>query len=197
MITVAQVRAALAQRRPREGNAPEAQPAAVALVLVEGTPPRGVELLLIKRAQQAGDPWSGQMALPGGRREASDVDLLATAVRETHEETGVVLERTQSLGALDDLVPVAPTLPPVLVRPFVFAVAGAPGPGARPALVTNREVERALWVPLERFSDPDVRSDVTFTLRGVERTFPAYRLGDDVVWGMTERILTPFLGLVR
>jgi 8-oxo-dGTP pyrophosphatase MutT (NUDIX family) len=188
VITLTQVRRALRSYQPVRVDAPEALPAAVALILYEGT--GGVEALFIKRAQQAGDPWSGQVALPGGRREPGDTDLLATAVRETREETGIELAGAEQLGPLDDLYPRTPTLPPVVVRPYVFAV------GARPALVPDVEVERAFWVPLQRLSEPGVRRDLTLTVQGVERTFPAYRLGDDVLWGMTERIITPFVELV-
>jgi 8-oxo-dGTP pyrophosphatase MutT (NUDIX family) len=192
VITLEQVRRELRSYQPVEVNAPEALPAAVALILYEGTGGGGggVEALFIKRAQQAGDPWSGQIALPGGRREPADADLLATAVRETREETGIELTGVEQLGALDDLYPRTPTLPPVVVRPYVFVV------GARPALVPDVEVERAFWVPLRRLGEPGVRRELTLTIRGVERTFPAYQLGDDVLWGMTERIITPFVDLV-
>ena len=191
MITLEQVRRELRSYQPVEVNAPEALPAAVALILYEDTGGgEGVEALFIKRAQQAGDPWSGQVALPGGRREPADADLLATAVRETREETGIELTGVEQLGALDDLYPRTPTLPPVVVRPYVFVV------GARPALVPDVEVERAFWVPLGRLGEPGVRRELTLTIRGVERTFPAYQLGDDVLWGMTERIITPFVDLV-
>jgi len=191
VITLEQVRRALRSYQPVAVNAPEALPAAVALILYEDTGGGGgVEALFIKRAQQAGDPWSGQVALPGGRREPADADLLATAVRETREETGIELTGVEQLGALDDLYPRTPTLPPVVVRPYVFVV------GARPALVPDVEVERAFWVPLRRLGEPGVRRELTLTIRGVERTFPTYQLGDDVLWGMTERIITPFVDLV-
>ena len=190
MITLEQVRRALRSYQPVAVTAPEALPAAVALILYEGTGGGGVEALFIKRAQQAGDPWSGQIALPGGRREQADSDLLATAVRETREETGIELTGVEQLGALDDLYPRTPTLPAVVVRPYVFVV------GTRPALVPDVEVERAFWLLLGRLGEPGVRRELTLTIRGVERTFPAYQLGDDVLWGMTERIITPFVDLV-
>lgn len=185
VITLAGVRAALRDVRPRAATAPGAQPAAVSLVLVEGA--QGVELLLIRRAERAGDPWSGQVALPGGRQDPADSDLLATAIREAREETGVDLRSAERLGVLDDLAPVTPTLPRVLVRPFVFALP------QRPELVTNEEVQRAFWVPLARLVHPGTRRDVTRVVRGVERTFPAYVVDDEVIWGMTERILTPLI----
>ena len=189
VITLEVVRRALDGHEGRVVHAPDARPAAVALVLIERAD--GVAALFIRRAVREGDPWSGQVALPGGHHETGDPDLLATALRETREETGVELGHAVLLGVLDDLHPRTPTLPPVVVRPFVFALTAAP------PLVLNDEVERAFWLPLDRLAAPGVRGDVTITVRGTELTLPAYRVGDDVIWGMTERILTPFLELVR
>ena len=188
MITLAAVRRALRDHRPQVADAPDARPAAVALVLLEG--PQGLELILIKRAERGDDPWSGQIALPGGRYEGGDRDLEATAVRETSEETGVDLSGAERLGALDDLYPRTSLLPPVVVRPFVFALT------RRAALVPSDEVQRAFWLPLGRLSEPGVRREVTVTVRGGAHTLPAYLVDDDLIWGMTERILTPFVDLV-
>jgi 8-oxo-dGTP pyrophosphatase MutT (NUDIX family) len=187
-MTLERARQALAGYAAQEITAPEARPAAVALILVEQS--GDLEALFIKRAARAGDPWSGQVAFPGGRHDLEDADLLATAIRETREETGVELSDAERLGVLDDLYPRTPTLPPVRVRPFVFALP------ARRSLVASVEVERAFWVPLARIVDPSVRRDVKLLVGGVERVFPAYDLGEDVIWGMTERILTPFLQLL-
>ena len=187
-MTIAAVRRALAGYTALVEEAPEALPAAVALILIER---QGLEALFIKRAARAGDPWSGQVALPGGRYEPEDADLFHTAMRETREETGVDLTRAERLGVLDDLYPRTPTLPPVRVRPFVFTIPAAP------LLVISDEVERAFWVPLARFAEPGTRRDVKLIVRGEPRVFPAYDLGDDVIWGLTERILTPFLTLTN
>ena len=188
MITLATVRRALRDHHPQVADAPDARPAAVALVLLEG--PQGLEILLIRRAERADDPWSGQIALPGGRYDVGDRDLFATAVRETREETGVDLSAAERLGVLDDLHPRTPTLPPVVVRPFVFALT------RRAGLVPSDEVQRAFWLPLGRLSDPGVRRAVTLTLHGAVRTFPAYLVDDELIWGLTERILTPFVDLL-
>src|SRR5687768_2605338 len=69
---------------------PEARPAAVALVL-RAVEMKGLELLFIRRAEYADDPWSGQVAFPGGRHESGDESLERTAIRETWEETGIDL----------------------------------------------------------------------------------------------------------
>ena len=187
-MTLERVRRALAGYAAQQIEAPEARPAAVALILLEQSD--GLEALFIKRAARSGDPWSGQVAFPGGRHDPEDADLLATAIRETREETGLELVDAERLGALDDLYPRTPTLPPVRVRPYVFAL-----PARRP-FTASAEVERAFWVPLTRFMQPSVHREVKLLVRGTERVFPAYDLGDDVIWGMTERILTPFLGLI-
>jgi len=186
--TLAAVRFALQDFRAKPEAAPGASPAAVALILLEG--PRGLETLLIRRAERADDPWSGQVALPGGRYVPADADLLVTAIRETREETGVDLSAAERLGVLDDLYPRTPTLPAVVVRPFVFALA------SRPTLVPGVEAARVFWLPLDRLSQRGVRRDFTLPVRGVERTFPAYVIDEIVIWGMTERILTPFLKLI-
>src|SRR5207249_4979472 len=188
--TLARVRDALEDHRAKPETAPEARPAAVALILLEGPPSHGLEALFIRRAERSDDPWSGQVALPGGRYDPGDVDLLVTAIRETREETGVDLSAAERLGVLDDLYPRTPTLPAVVVRPFVFALA------SRPTLVPGVEAARVFWLPLDRLSQRGVRRDFTLPVRGVERTFPAYVVDEIVIWGMTERILTPFLKLI-
>ena len=182
------VRRALREHRPQVADAPDAKPAAVALVLLEG--PEGLEILLIRRAERVDDPWSGQIAFPGGRYDVGDRDLEATAIRETREETGVDLSRAEPLGALDDLYPRTSLLPPVVVRPFVFALT------RRTPLVPSDEVQRAFWLPLRRLSEPGVRREVTVTVRGGAHTLPAYLVDDEMIWGMTERILTPFVDRV-
>ncbi len=154
--------------------------AAVAVILA----PDPDSVLLIRRAEREGDPWSGHMALPGGRQDPTDPELVDTAIRETAEEVGLILTREVLIGALDDVVPRSPALPPIAVRPYVFAVAG------RPELQLNPEVAGALWVPLDYLLHPDTRHTVQLDIRGENRVFPAFRLDDSVVWGMTERILS-------
>jgi 8-oxo-dGTP pyrophosphatase MutT (NUDIX family) len=160
--------------------------AAVSVILA----PDPDAVLLIRRAERAGDPWSGHIGLPGGRVDRGDPDLQATALRETAEEVGWSLNRGQLIGQLDDVWPRTPLPRLIVVRPFVFAA-------ARPLqLVLSGEVAEAFWVPLDRLRDPSIYRDVTLELRGEQRSFPAYHLDTDVIWGLTERILTPLLALV-
>ena len=186
MTALDHVRRVLESRPGRADHDPAARPAAVALVLHER--PDGLSALFIKRAVRDGDPWSGQIAFPGGRYQEADRDLLSTAIREAREEVGIHLDPEEQLGALDDVNPRTPQLPPIVVRPYVFAVP------ERPALVASpEEVQRAFWISLSRLSDPATRTQITRTLRGVPRTFTAYQLEGEIIWGMTERILRSFL----
>lgn len=186
-ITFDRIQERLASRRPLRSDAAGRREAAVALVLAEGGG-EGPDILLIKRAEKRGDPWSGQMGLPGGRREPDDRALLETAVRETREETGIDLTRETCLGELDDLAPTTPVLPPVLVRPFVF---GLP---SRPDAILSSEVDRLVWTPLLGLKTLEGESEVT--VAGARLSVPAYRIGPHVVWGMTHRILKPFIEFV-
>ena len=161
--------------------------AAVALIVA----PSPDALLLIQRAERPGDPWSGHMALPGGRRDSQDDDLLATALRETGEEVGISLGRETLLGALADVVPRTPTLPPIAVRPFLLAVP------IRPTLVLNPEVAAATWVSLEELLQPEAHQRVYVDIQGLSQEVWAYVLSAGVVWGMTERILTTLVGHMR
>jgi len=160
--------------------------AAVALILrAEGT---SLELLMIKRAVYEGDPWSGQVALPGGRREEGDATLEQTAIRETREETAVDLAaHGRILGRLDELLPATPVLPRIAIAPYVAALAAAS------ALVPSPEVDAAFWVPLDALRDPGAWTEVELQVRGARRSFPAFLYNEYVIWGLTERILRQFL----
>jgi len=170
--------------------------AAVAVVL-RGPTLAEAEVLLVRRAARAGDPWSGDMAFPGGRRGPGDVDLAATARRETHEEVGLALgDDAPLLGRLRQVATVAPSgarrVRPMLVSPFVFALTAPEAP----ALVTGHEVAGTRWVPLEAFVDPDNRARRPWRLFGVTWPAPAWRLGEDVVWGLTHQMITSLVRAV-
>ncbi|HEX3235187.1 MAG TPA: CoA pyrophosphatase [Gemmatimonadales bacterium] len=175
----------LASHRPwTDPDAEALRWAAVAVVLK----PAPDAVLLIRRAERVGDPWSGHMALPGGRREPGDDDLVATAIRETSEEVGLPLSRGQLLGVLDDVVPRTPVLPPIAIRPCVFLL------HAQLPLTLNPEVAGARWVELDRLLHPGTRHPVRLEIRGESREVDAYQLDDAIVWGLTERVLS---GLLR
>ena len=174
-----------------EGDEPGLRWASVAVVLL-GSTARDAELLFIRRAERVGDPWSGHVAFPGGRRDLADPDLEFTARRETVEELGLDLARAGRLvGRLDDLRPRSAALPKIVVRPFVYAVAEPP------VLQPNVEVQSAFWTPMARLLDPVVRREHVVDHAAGRWRMPAYRLGDDIVWGMTERIVSQLLLRLR
>jgi 8-oxo-dGTP pyrophosphatase MutT (NUDIX family) len=173
----------LAVSRPDAADDPALIWAAVAAVIA----PDPEAILLIRRAERVGDPWSGHMALPGGRREPEDPDLLSTAIRETREEVGLLLTAADLVGSLEDVVPRTPVLPPIAVRPYAFLVS------SRPRISLNPEVTASSWVPLSHLLRPDTWHPVRLEVAGQSRVVPAFELEDGIVWGMTERILTALL----
>ena len=150
-----------------------------------------LEVLLIHRAVREGDPWSGQIALPGGRRDPSDATLQDTAVRETLEETGIDLAaHGLVLGTLDELRPRTPHLPPIIVTPFVAVVA------AELTLEISDELSDAFWAPWSTFADPARIDERTVQVRGAEWKVSSYQVGERVIWGMTERMLRQLAGRI-
>jgi len=179
--------ALLASRQPRtEPGDSSSIWASVALIIA----PDPLAVLLIRRAERGGDPWSGHVALPGGRRDPHDDDLIQTAIRETREEVGLELDRAHLLGQLDDLAPRTSVLPPVIVRPHVFRLDRHDVP------ILSEEVAHAGWEPLAMLLSPETRTEHSHELAGVIRQLPAYRTGAGTLWGMTERILAAFRPLL-
>lgn len=162
--------------------------AAVALVL-RARKLEAVELLMIKRATYAGDPWSGHFALPGGRQEAGET-IEHTAVRETREETALDLSaRGAILGRLDDVQPHTVALPRLVITPFVGVVAGDG------SLTLSDEVADAFWIPVDALRAPDATREVVLELTGGPRRVPTFQHDGRTIWGLTERILRQFVAL--
>lgn len=189
---IARLRERISSRNPAEANEPAVRRAAVALILRLGDPLDEPELLFVQRAHYETDPWSGQVAFPGGREEPDDTSLLGTVMRETWEETGIDMKRDAELvGQLDDLRPQTVRLPAVVVRPYVMLI------GERSEPVLSDEVAAAFWVPLATLQGEAGWRDTVVTAGGLEFTRRAFHHGGFVVWGMTERILSEFLALSR
>lgn len=160
--------------------------ASVALIVRDRQLP---SVLLIKRAERSGDPWSGQVAFPGGKMQGGDRTVRHTAVRETMEEVGIDLSSsaeflgygvmsTTHTGTMD-VVPSAFELKEsVEVRP-------------------NAEVASFRWVGLDELLAPSARSTYALNREGREVDMPAYVVGDYVVWGLTYRILSSCLDVVN
>jgi 8-oxo-dGTP pyrophosphatase MutT (NUDIX family) len=164
--------------------------AAVALLLRLGEA-GALELLLIKRAVYASDPWSGHVALPGGRQEPGDATLLHTAIRETREEVGVdIAGRGLVLGVLDELGPSTPRLPPLTILPHVAVIE------REVPLTLSHEVAEAFWVPMARLRDPAASREVDLDLATGVRRVRSLSYQEHIIWGLTERILRQFFALL-
>lgn len=173
---------ALARHEARILRRADRRSAATALVLHPDDAGR-LRFVAVERVERVGDRWSGQMALPGGRREATDDSLLETARREAWEEVG--LDLADPIGRLDD---VGSRLGGIVVSTWVFAL------DAPPELeLQRREIAAAIHVPVDHLRSE--RSVTTYRHLGII-PMPAYRYQDRIIWGLTHRTLSSFLSVI-
>ncbi len=181
-VELATIRARLKDRRPRLHTGDAKRRAAVAAVLRQG--PIDTEVLLIRRAERQGDPWSGQMAFPGGHYDAGDTSMLATAIRETREEVGLDLSEHELIAPLDEHpATLAGVFTGLVIAPFVFAMRGAP------ELTPNYEVAAIVWASIGKMARGEVDTHHELSRGHKTLRFPAYAVGPHVVWGLTHRML--------
>lgn len=191
MHELAPLTAALADHRPKRRRLRRyVKRAAVAVILRETR--QGVEVLLVQRARRTGDPWSGDMALPGGRVDAVDDASASTAAcRETREEIGLAIDRGHGIGRLSDRL----TLDhrrraPMVVSPFVYR---SP---ARLRLCLNHEIAATCWVPLAWLDEPAHRATLHWHIGRLTLPMPCYDCGDGRrLWGLTLRMLDELITL--
>jgi 8-oxo-dGTP pyrophosphatase MutT (NUDIX family) len=146
------------------------------------------EVLLIKRAERDGDPWSGQVAFPGGRMREGERTAREVAIRETLEEVGVDLsEASEFLGYFDPFVTHTGTMN---VVPSVYLLKREVE--VRP---NRREVSSFIWTNLAKLLGPELRSTHKVGIQGQQVEMPAFVIGDYVVWGLTYRIVTTLMGI--
>lgn len=164
----------------------ESKPSAAVLVLLRPAG-EGLEVLLGRRVRRSEDPWSGQIAFPGGHRHREDPSLLETALRETREEVNLDLPgRAEILGHLPPRSP--GNVPGMLVVPFVAYASAPMEPRPGPEMVET------FWAPLDGL--PPTRSRTVVPTRVGELTVPAFSWRGFVIWGLTYRILEELLRLV-
>jgi 8-oxo-dGTP pyrophosphatase MutT (NUDIX family) len=140
------------------------------------------QIMFVKRAEKSGDPWSGQTALPGGKRNPEDQNLRETAVRETLEETRINLfEGCRFLGAME---PVRSTQKPEMqILPFVVLIE------KEQAIELNEELTEYFWTPLKELAKHKGTAKFSFG------EYPAYIIENHVIWGLTYRIMHNLLSL--
>ncbi len=189
-VSLQHIEQALRARQPRKQALRRLfKRAAVALILrqVGG----GAEVLMIQRSRNQGDPWSGDMAFPGGFLDPPDHHGLDAARRETVEEIGLQLAPDSCIGRLSELtVPLLPGRRGLVVSPYVFRLDGEPN------LAANAEVAEIIWVPLAFLQDPTNRESLVWGKRGIGIPMPCYRYRGRPIWGLSLRMLRELLALV-
>ena len=155
--------------------------AAVAILLRERND--DLEFFLVKRAEVEGDPWSGDMAFPGGKRGDNDRDLMETASREVLEETAIDLREVSKLGYMKPIYSSVRTN--MKVQPIVYVY------DEDPDVILNYELTRYLWAPLKEL----VRSRAKEDIKGWNSD--VYKYNGEVVWGLTFRMLEQLIEILE
>jgi 8-oxo-dGTP pyrophosphatase MutT (NUDIX family) len=189
--TAEQIRHALARHTPTLAERkPGMSEAAVSLVLAGVG--EDLRLCAIRRAEHPLDPWSGHMALPGGRADPADPHPRAVAERETWEEVGLILAGEHFLGQMSDvLVRLGGGDRRMILSPFVYFL----GEELLP-FTPSDEVAEAYWIPLAHLWDPRNASHLEWERSGNRLLYPAIRFGEHAIWGVTFRVLTLFSDLL-
>jgi 8-oxo-dGTP pyrophosphatase MutT (NUDIX family) len=174
----------MADYRPREVERDSGRAAAVLVPVIDRTD--GDHLLFTERSPDL-EAHPGEMAFPGGGYEPEDADLAGTALREANEEVGIRPEEAEIVGRLDDV----PGPYGHVVRPFVARV---PDRGYEP---DEREVVRVVVLSAADLADPEVYSvEERRNAEGGTVGLPFFRVGGDVVWGLTGFVLARLLSIV-
>jgi 8-oxo-dGTP pyrophosphatase MutT (NUDIX family) len=130
---------------------------------------------------------AGEIAFPGGRRDAEDPDLAATALREAEEEIGLPREAVQLLGELPHVSTFATGY---VIHPFVGTI-----PSGIAWQPSAREVDAVLELPLSEVRAARTRTPIE--RRGITFETDAYVLGEHLIWGATARIIELLLERLR
>jgi 8-oxo-dGTP pyrophosphatase MutT (NUDIX family) len=194
MLTIEQIIAAADRTTSTPAQfTPDHRHCAVALVLAHGQ--HELEACFIRRTEQTGDPWSGQVALPGGRAGATDVSASAVAERETYEEVGLKLKPVQRIGAL----PTHAIRTNMTLSPFIYyfqPIQDEEPPQQVTIARDLKEVASVFWVPLSHMFSSKTTTALDYPQSGISTTFPGIKFEDYVIWGLTLSVLKTFAQLV-
>ena len=138
-------------------------------------------ILMMRRAERQGDPWSGDVSFPGGKQDADDANTRAAALRELEEETGFnPAGSVTPIGRLSDrLTREHGRNRPMVVSPYVYVTPKAM------RLLPGAEAAALVWVPLSYLTDPARRTRKIWRVRGVPLPAPAIDIGDAILWGLS------------
>lgn len=151
--------------------------AAVLVPIIER--PHGLQVMLTLRTDTL-RRHAGQISFPGGSREAGDADLIATALRESHEEIGLVPQEVEIIGFLDDY----PTITGFRITPIV----GLVRQGAQVA-PDGIEVARIFEVPLPYLAKDESYERGQLVRKGMKVPYYAVTHDGYRIWGATAGML--------
>ena len=157
--------------------------AAVAIML---KPTRqNMKILFVKRIENPRDPWSGQIALPGGRFKGIDGNTLRSVIREVDEEVGLKLSANAIVGMLDVISP--SNMPELNVVPYVAVLE------KEDELKLGEEISYAFWAPVSELQKSSVKVNIK---SGRPKTVKAYRYGGETIWGMTAKLIEKLITIL-
>ena len=138
-------------------------------------------LLLMRRAERAGDPWSGQVSFPGGRVDPTDACTRDAALRELQEETGIsAATELLPIGRLSDLLTREHgRVRPMVVSPYVYRTPRTL------VLEPSREAAKLWWEPLASLVAPERRKRMVWRLAGIPLRVSAIDVDDASLWGLS------------
>lgn len=160
--------------------------AAVSIITIENK-----EVLILKRAINELDPWSGHLSLPGGKIEADDDSPLDAAVRETMEECGIELDKS-SASALPPEIAGNRQNSSLKVLPYHFNLESRPE-----IILALDEHSEHFWVPLDYLSDQSNHQYDFLSKDHPEKLFPYINIGNSCLWGFTYKVLADFFNWYR
>ena len=153
-----------------------------------------IQVLMIQRAIRKGDPWSGNMAFPGGLAQSGDISLIHTAKRELLEEAGIDIDvHGTPVGRLSDRLTKAHNRwKPMVVVPYVFKV-----DHLNDLKLDTKEAVDWVWIPLDFLADPINREKMRWRRGKFNITLPCYWYKGKRVWGLSLRMLDELLALYQ
>lgn len=180
------------------------QRSAVAIITRQGT--HGEEILFIKRATRPGDPWSGDIAFPGGKQQQNDNSIRDTAIRETKEEINIDLAQQGIFISrqIDVLTRRHNKLAPMVVTPYHYQLnssSATNNDASHPALNIrlNHEVAEVIWVPTTHFHIAKNTHHFRWTpaphsiASRLSISLPCYYYDNHRIWGLTYQMLRDFI----
>ncbi len=142
-----------------------------------------LQICLGRRAINPLDPWSGDLAFPGGKVEPQDNSLHDVAARETFEEVGLILPPERLIGRIDKMLAnSAKKKSPTPVWPLIYLIESQPAP-----FRLGAEMSEAYWVPLSEIWDR--KNWIAFSFPATRAQYSGINIGNHFFWGFSLRVM--------